>query len=189
VKKVYLIHGWDGNPENNWFPWLKKELAKKGFEVKALAMPSPSNPNIDAWINFLSKNLRNIDEDTYLVGHSMGCRAIIGFLEGFKGKVRGVIFVAGWIALTNLGTEEEKEIAEQWTSRKIDYQKVKEKTDKFVAIFSDNDPYVPMEKNIAFYKNKLGAEIITEKGKGHFDDDTNVKELPVVLTKILEISK
>ena len=28
-----MVHGWDGNPNNHWFPWLKKELEKRGFEV------------------------------------------------------------------------------------------------------------------------------------------------------------
>jgi esterase/lipase len=33
MKKVFIIHGWDGYPEEGWFPWLKKELEKKGFSV------------------------------------------------------------------------------------------------------------------------------------------------------------
>lgn len=24
-KRVFITHGWDGYPEEGWFPWLKKE--------------------------------------------------------------------------------------------------------------------------------------------------------------------
>jgi len=30
MKRVFIIHGWGGNPEEGWLPWLKKELEAKG---------------------------------------------------------------------------------------------------------------------------------------------------------------
>ena len=33
-KRVFIVHGWDGYPEEVWFPWLKKELEAKGFEAQ-----------------------------------------------------------------------------------------------------------------------------------------------------------
>jgi len=32
-KRVFIIHGWDGYPEEGWFPWLKKKLKEK-FDQK-----------------------------------------------------------------------------------------------------------------------------------------------------------
>ncbi|MBU4141279.1 hypothetical protein KKE99_00155, partial [Patescibacteria group bacterium] len=29
-KRIFIIHGWEGAPESNWFPWLKKQLEKQG---------------------------------------------------------------------------------------------------------------------------------------------------------------
>lgn len=39
MKKVYIIHGWEGYPEENWLPWLKLELESGGFEVNVPQMP------------------------------------------------------------------------------------------------------------------------------------------------------
>ena len=38
VKRVFVVHGWDGHPAEGWFPWLKKELEKRGYLVNVLRM-------------------------------------------------------------------------------------------------------------------------------------------------------
>src|SRR4030042_1201767 len=42
--RVFIIHGWGGNPEEAWMPWLKKQLEISGIEVHVLAMPDTANP-------------------------------------------------------------------------------------------------------------------------------------------------
>ena len=192
MKRVFLIHGWEGNPENAWFPWLKKKLEKNGFEVIAPEMPNTEEPNIRAWTSKLKEVVGKVNSETYFIGHSIGCQAIMRYLESLddEEKVGGVIFVAGWFNLPNLETEEEKEIAEPWLETEIDTEKVKSgiKDGKIVAIFSDDDPDVPLNDKEIF-KEKLNAKIIVEHNKGHFNDDADIKELPVVLSEILRISK
>jgi len=39
------------------------------------------------------------------------------------------------------------------------------------------------------FKEKLGSKIVIEWQKGHFSGSDGVKELPVVLEAVLEISK
>ena len=70
----------------------------------------------------------------------------------------------------------------------IDWDKVKKLANKFVVIFSDNDPDVDVTDSKIF-KEKLGAKIIIEHNKGHFSDSDNVKELPIVLNSIMELIK
>ena len=79
-KRVFIIHGWEGYPENAWFPWIKNELKKRGFEVYAPAMPDSGNPKIEIWVPFLKNLVGRCDENTYFIGHSMGCRTIIKYL-------------------------------------------------------------------------------------------------------------
>ena len=191
-KRVFIIHGWSGHPENAWFPWIKNELEKREFEVYVPAMPDSDNPKIEAWVLFLKNLVGKCDNDTYFIGHSMGCRTIIKYLGNLEEneKAGGAVFVAGWVSLTPMvtGTEEEKEIVRQWLAVEVNYEKAKKLGGKFVSIFSDNDEFVPFEENSGVYKEKLGAKIILEHGKGHFDDDSGVKELPSALSAILEIA-
>jgi uncharacterized protein len=189
-KRVFIIHGWEGKPDgNDWLPWLKKELEDKNFEVVVPAMPNTDEPKINVWVPFLSDLVGKPDKNTYLVGHSMGCQTILRYLETLEGKkVGGAVFVAGFFNLINLSGDKEREIAKPWLEIKINLEKVIGASDKFIAIFSDNDPYVPIGDREIF-ERQLGAEIIIERDKSHFDEGSGVLELPVALESVIKMSK
>jgi predicted alpha/beta hydrolase family esterase len=52
------------------------------------------------------------------------------------------------------------------------------------VIFSKDDPVVPFDENLPIFRDKLGAEIIVEEGKGHFSGSDGVTELPSALEAI-----
>lgn len=189
-KKVFIIHGWGGHPKEGWFPWLKKELEKRSFKVVAPAMPNSDEPKIDEWVNYLSNIAREVDKNAYFIGHSIGCQAILRYLEKTKKnkKVGGVVCVAGWFKLKNLESEEEWEIAKSWLETPINFTKIKNATNDITAIFSDNDPFVPSE-NKKLFASKLGAKTLIENKKGHFSGSDGVKKLSSVLKAVLEISE
>jgi len=190
IRRVFLIHGWEGNPNNHWFPWLSRELGEYGLSVFAPAMPNTANPKVAEWLAHLQKVVVHPDENTYFVGHSVGCQAILRFLEKFPAGVRagGAVFVGGFFILTGLETEEDKKIARPWISTPIDCAKVTEHARSLIAIFSDDDPYVPLD-NQDDLRDKLGSEIIIKQKMGHFSGSNGITELPIVLESILKISK
>jgi len=188
TKKAYIIHGWGGKPEGGWIGWLKEELEKKGFEVETPTMPDTDYPKIEAWVGHLS-NIAEADEDTILIGHSIGSQTIFRYLERLPEgkKIRAAISVAGWVNLTEecLEDKEDAEIAKPWIENEIDFEKVKKHCDNFVSFFSDNDPDVPLSDSEIF-REKLGGKIIIEKNKGHYCDED--ESWDKVLEEILKIS-
>lgn len=186
-KRVFIIHGWDGYPEEGWFPWVKKELEQKGFKVQIPAMPKSSEPEIKAWVDHISKLVGKADKNTFFVGHSIGCQAVMRYLEGLedKEKVGGVVFVAGWFVLSDKETEEEKRIAKPWIETPIDIVKVKKHCGKFTAIFSDDDDVIPPE-NKKLFEERFGIQAVVEHEKGHFSGGDGVTELPSVLQWLLK---
>ena len=185
MKTAYLIHGWEGNPDNCWFPWLKKELEERGYKVFAPAMPDPDAPEINSWVQALQKTVEP-DSETILIGHSIGCQTILRYLASLDPDVhiKGVFFVAGFVRLKGLESEEEEEIARPWLDNPIDWEKVRQHVDKVVAIFSDNDEFIDVD-NAQTFKEKLDAKIIIEHDKGHFDDEAGATELPSLLQQIV----
>mgnify|MGYP001576371914 FL=1 len=186
MKRVILVHRWDGNPKADWYPWLEKELKRRGIALDVLKMPNPSEPAIETWVPFLQKNVEDVDDHTYFIGHSVGCQTILRYLAAMPDdwKIGGAVFVAGWFTLHGLTTQEERDIAGPWLTEPFDFEKVKKRKYSFIALFSDDDPFVPLENKEIFNK-KLGAQTIVEKGQGHY----NEKKAPQVLREVLHLLK
>lgn len=189
--RVIIVHGWDGNPEEGWFPWLKRELESRGCEVIVPQLPFPEEPRIARWVPALREAVGEVDERTFLVGHSMGCQTIARFLEDLPSEkiAGGVIFVAGFFTeLTGLEDDDlVRDVVKEWLTTPVDFDRVRAHTKKSVAVFSDNDQYVPLT-NQERYKKDLDAEIIIEHGKGHFSGSQGVYELPIVLEKLIQLT-
>ncbi len=191
-KRVFIIHGWDGHPEEGIFPWLKSELQNRGFLVFNPLMPDPLRPRIETWVSFLKSQVGAPNENTFLFGHSIGAQTILRYLESLPedSKIGGAVFLAGWTHLTDEAyeTEEDEKIAKPWLETPLDWTKIKSHSNKFIGIFSDDDPLVPIS-DAAVFKDNLAAEIIIEHGKGHFSGSSGIKELLSALESVLEISR
>jgi len=188
VKRVFIIHGWGGSPDEPLLRWLKLELEKNGFEVVVPKMPNSEKPEIETWVLKLKEIVEVPDKDTILAGHSIGCQAILRYLETLHptSRVGGVVFIAPWLTLSNLESDEEWRVADSWINTPIRETDVIKHIPKITAIFSDNDPYVPSE-NVEMFKKKFDAEVIIEHGKGHFTSDDGVEKLESFLNAILKI--
>lgn len=187
MKRVFIIHGWEGYPEEGWLPWLKNELENKGFEVFVPSMPNADEPKINEWVSHIAGIVGDADKDTYFVGHSIGCQAIIRYLQTIDAQVGGCVFVAGFFELTNLEGPDEEKIAEPWIITPIDLSRVKRAMGRAVSIFSDNDPFVP-KSNWEKFEQSLGAETIILNNMQHFSGSEGITELPQALESILKMA-
>jgi len=187
MRKVYLIHGWGGSSKGGWFDWLGDKL-KGRARVKAFDMPNANTPKIDEWTGFLQNKIKtkDIDKQTYFVGHSIGCQMILRFLEKLPpdAKIGGCAFVAGWLNLTDeaYGSEEDRKIAKPWLETPINFDKVKSHCNNFLAIFSDDDSLVPLS-DADLFKEKLNARILVKKKQGHFNEAIEIPEILEFLIK------
>ena len=89
---VFIIHGIYGSPEENWFPWLKRELELLGCKVFVPRFPNPANPKLNEWLEFLDKYKEHLNENSIVVGHSLGVAFLLSVLE--KYPVKAAFFVA-----------------------------------------------------------------------------------------------
>ncbi|MBI5152974.1 MAG: serine hydrolase family protein [Parcubacteria group bacterium] len=186
MKRVFIVHGWEGSPQNCWFPWLKTELERRGFVAQVPAMPHQEAPTIEDWVGHLSTVVGESDKDTYFVGHSIGGQAILRYVQNLEKPVGGIVCVAGFFRLLHLTTNEEKEVAKPWLETPMNDENIKKQAGSIIAIFSDNDPDVDLGYKELF-EERLGAKTIVEHNKGHFSDDAGIKELPPVLASLLEM--
>lgn len=184
-KRVVIVHQWGGSPETDWYAWLKNELEGRGYEVIVPAMPESNAPVIEKWVGALACAVGTLNGSDIFVGHSVGCQTILRYLESAQRKVAKVILVAPWLKLSSevLDDPDYADLAGPWLERSIDWAKVKTRAQEFVAFFSEDDPYVPIE-NAELFKNNLGARIIIEDGMKHYDGENGITKVPQVLNAI-----
>lgn len=185
AKRVFVIHGWGGSPDDGWKPWLKENLEKEGFAVIMPQMPKPDFPVMGEWVGALAKLVGKPDGDTYLVGHSLGVVCVLRYLEtlGAKEKIGGAVLVAGLAMDTGI-----PEIKNFFPQKSYNWAEVEKHCSKFVTINSDNDYYIPLSHGEEF-KKELGAELIIMHEHGHFSSADGFTELPILLQSILSMAE
>ena len=132
----FIIHGVYADPDANWFPWLKQELEKSGFEVIVPKFPTPLDQSLESWFRAFSNYENKINEETVLIGHSLGAAFILNYLERTNKKIKAAILVAGFHKL--LGSKYD-EINKTFIDKDFDWNKIKNNCNKFFVFASDND--------------------------------------------------
>jgi len=175
--KIFIIHGCEGHPEENWFPWLGKQL--KGHEVIVPQFPTPDGQTLKAWREVFDKYMKDID-GSILVGHSAGCAFILDILQRTDKKVRAAILVAGFASL--LGSKFD-DLIETFVDRDFDWEKIRKSAGRISLYNSDNDSYVPQELGVEIASH-VGGQITIVHGAGHFNTPAGYDKFPLLLDDI-----
>jgi len=179
-----LVHGWKGWPDNAWFPWLRKELEAKGFTTEALKLPNPLLPERDAWVRMVKDSITG--PDMVLIGHSLGCAAILLALQEYGGPpVAQAVLVSG-VGRPYLSGAIVKKMEEWtgWFTESIDFEAIKSKARKWTVIHSRHDYIVPFEEG-KWLADQFGVPVIEPKAKGHLITEERCLELPEALETIV----
>ncbi len=188
MKRIFIIHGWEGYPEEGWRPWLRKKLENEGFEVIVPAMPDTKTPTLEVWLPFLKNLVGKPTNNDFFVGHSLGCITILRLIESLEKseKVGGAVLIAGFgTDLKYNGYEQE---LSSFFNASINWAKIKTHCSKFISIQSSNDPWVSIENNELF-KQMLNAKTVVVPNMKHFSGDDGIRELPIALDSVIELTK
>ncbi len=181
---IFIIHGTMGSPNVNWFSWLKLELEKLDHKAYTPKFPTPENQNLDTWLNMFREYEPLLDENSILIGHSLGPSFILNVLERLNHPIKAVFLVAGFTGL--LGNKTFDELNISFTDRKFDWNKIKNNCQHFFVYSSDNDPYVPLEEGLKLAKG-LGVELKIIPNAAHFNDETGWNKIEFLLEDIKQL--
>jgi len=182
---VFIFHGTEGYPEENWFPWLKGQLEAKGCRVIVPQFPSPPvvPAKITEWFEVLKNYEQDIDENTILVGHSLGSVFALRVLEQLKHPVRAVFLVGTPIGVKPIANYDRDN---SFSGFDFDWDKIKSNSKSFTVFHSDNDPYVGLENGKELAK-ELGVELTFIPNAGHFNKKAGYLSFPDLLEKVRKI--
>jgi leucyl-tRNA synthetase len=191
--KVLIIHGINGSGKENWFPWIKAELAQKGFEVLIPDLPNPGIPNLKAWLLALNKLGITKHDKLFVVGHSMGGPAACQFIIQNGFQVEKLILVApigkemGEANWKHFSSKDGIEACKAFNASNTNLAALKNLAKERVVYLSDNDPVIPMSVK------KTYAEIeplfVDFKNKGHFNASSGLTEFPEILEEFPSVEE
>ena len=147
----------------------------------------PSPPvvpsKISEWFEVLKNYKQYIDENTILIGHSLGGVFVLWVLEKLKHPVRAIFLVGtpiGVKPITNYDRDS------SFSSFDFDWEKIKNNSRSFTVFHSDNDPYVSLGNGEQLAK-ELGVTLTFIPNAGHFNVKAGYLSFPDLLNKIEEI--
>lgn len=182
VKNALILHGTANNFQGNWFPWLKKELEKRDWQVWVPDLPQADNPSIKRYNQYIFSKDWQFNKNSVIIGHSSGAVAILGLLQHLPENIK----VNTCILVGSFKNNLEWEALDGLFEEPFDFKNIKKRAKKFVFIHSDNDPYCPLE-HARYLSKQLDGKLIIKKNQGHFNlsKSSKYRRFPLIL-KILE---
>jgi leucyl-tRNA synthetase len=179
--KYVILHGWRSNSQSCFIPWLKKELESKGHEVIALDLPNPFLPDVIEQADYVLSKVK-FDENTIIIGHSLGSVVSYRILERLNTPIRKLILVAGLVEPKF--RDKERPLAKYLINWKFNFDKIKKNT-REIVILEDNNDSIIFDGESSVIQKVLGGTIHRlEANKAHFCSLTEPKVLEFCLDQI-----
>ena len=130
------------------------------------------------WIKVIDDKIQTIEHgNIILVGHSLACSTIGYWAEKYNTKIKGALFVAP------SDTEADTYPTGTTGFRPMPTKKLPFKT---IAITSDNDNYVSLERAKLFAEN-WGSKLVVLNNLGHINGDSNLGDWQFGLELLKEL--
>lgn len=176
MKNALFLQSWFSHVTDNWYPWLESELKKMGYTTHFpdIAEFRQDAPDLETILNEI-KVMNCIDEETIIIGHSLGAVTAMRIAE--TQIVRQLILVSAWDFDVLFEAQ-----ASFWQT-KINHDGIKNNVGKRTIIHSDNDPYTTRFHAEAMAK-RLEAKCIIIPGGGHLTSKDGITQLPEIITSL-----
>lgn len=164
-KKAVILHGTNGTPSANWFPWLKEKLEADGYSVWVPKLPNNNTPNRHVYNDFLFDS--NWDfTDNLIIGHSSGAVSILSMLMDRRcPSIKTAVLAGAWAHMeqTDLDFEQFKDL---FPPEGFDFKLIKQKASKLVFVHGSDDPYCPLDQ-AKWLAKQTGSKLFVIPGGKH----------------------
>ena len=166
--QVLICHAYNTLPTENWYTWLEKILRERGYDAKVLELPNPSAPSEKEWVESIKK--AHSQNPVILVGHSLGCRATLAYINQYNTPVERVVLVACPMFWEGIIETRPPLKAYVEGMQALNFENIKKAVGRFDIFHDTTDLLLPM-KDGEYLKEMLGDKVTTHISStyGHFD--------------------
>ena len=181
MTNVFLFHGIDSHPFDNYQGWLRDQLEPMGCRVIAPQFPTPEGQTLDNWLREFDKHSQFLDENTLIDGHSAGALLALRVLPRYQVRIRAAFMNAAYIGVPPKVSYQGQETFER---EPYNWEVIKNRSQAFHVFYSDNDEQISPGNGILLARN-LEVEPILVHGAGHFNLQSGYGPFPMLLEKMM----
>ncbi|MCK4860156.1 MAG: serine hydrolase family protein [Candidatus Omnitrophica bacterium] len=185
MKKIILIHGYTSSPSKKKYQLISKELENLGVEYSIPALPGGEYPKSAEWLEGIDKEVKNTTKPVVLVGHSLGTRAALLYLDKFEQKIDTIILIAAF----NNNFEENRKRRDgnyaDFFDYALDIEKIKKLANKFIVVHSKDDDSIGYKQGVEI-ASELGAKLTSYENMSHFSGEENAESNAEYFVKFIK---
>lgn len=182
---IIIIHGTLGSPEGNWFPWMKNALEARAHSVFIPEFPTPEGQSKDGWRAVLRDQAPVFDDNTVLIGHSIGATFLLHILESMTQPVKGSFFISP--VMDVIDNPEYGQLNASFIKAEFDWSHMQHKAGLATIMHGDDDPYVPLSHAQAL-AHHLDVPLDVVKNGGHLNAESGYTQFAELLDKVTKIA-
>jgi pimeloyl-ACP methyl ester carboxylesterase len=176
MKRAVILHGTDGAPDINWFPWLKAKLEAQGYAVWIPLLPENHTPNWRVYNDYLLAGDWDF-ADNIVIGHSSGAVSLLNLLMDERcPKIKLGVLLGAWASGVPLRYEAgNRQFDNLFRPEGFVFELIRSKAEKLAFMHGGDDPFCPLEQ-AEYLAHELGAPITVVPGGHHLG--SKYTELP-----------
>ncbi|WP_035847670.1 RBBP9/YdeN family alpha/beta hydrolase [Kitasatospora azatica] len=183
MSKIIVVHGYRETTDENWYPYLQRELTALGHEVELLRLPDPAAPQPAGWLRaVLAETGRRRAGDTVLIGHSLGGVNLLRLLAQHDTEAEGPF--AGVVLVASMAGEVGYQELAGFFQPAFDWPRIRRAAREFRVLHAVDDPVTgaATPEHIMRFVTELGATATVTPTGGHFPTSpAPLSELPEAL--------
>lgn len=170
--RLFIVHGYQAHPQKHWFQWLCQQFPD--IDSHIVALPESHMPNLQDWQQALQQAIGEVDAQTYIVAHSLGCVTTLHFLsqQAPTVKLGGLLLVAGFAEKLTLLPE-----LDEFNQQVLPWEFLRNLSLNTMVLLSEDDADVLPAATVRLSQN-LQAALIRLQGYGHFTQQDGCVVLP-----------
>ncbi len=180
MRSAFIIHRSYSNPDDDWYPWLTRELEALGYTVFRPKFPTPEHQSLAAWLEVFQPYAQHVNSESIFIGHGIGCAFILHILEQDIPKARALFLIAPFVE--PLRHQALRMLEATFTTSPFAWKHIHEQYTTSSVIYAADDPYVSPElsQQVA---DLLSSTVYTLPTGGHF---AGMETFPYLLNCISE---
>lgn len=159
-----IIPGLRNSDENHWQSFFERSNPKEFMRV---IQDNWDEPDCETWIERIEETLSDMNhEDLVLIGHSIGCMAIVRWYEKYEHKIKGTLLVAP--------SDAERENYPSYITGFAPLPMMKLPFPS-ILVASTNDHVTSFDRSKEFAEN-WGSELVVLEDAGHIEPKSGFSE-------------